>query len=245
MSKPTTHIHTFDKNRAPSCCSTEQKTQNKTTEEAFETHEHDHDHNHSGWKSYALAGVSFVLLLAGLTMTHLFQATFFTGWVKVVWYIAAYAPVGVPVMIEAWHSLRSGELFTEFFLMCIATIGAFSIGEYPEGVAVMLFYAIGELFQSAAVSRAKNNIRELLDIRPKTAFVLRENGYHEVHPEEVNIGNQIQIRVGENIPLDGVLLSDQAILNMAAITGEGMPVTISTKQEVLARIDKSRSCNRC
>ena len=99
------------------------------------------------------------------------------------------------------------EVFNEFFLMTIATIGAFIIGEYPEGVAVMLFYSVGELFQGAAVKRAKNNIKALLDVRPKEANVFRNGDYTSVSPEDVKIGEKIQIRVGEKIPLDGVLLS--------------------------------------
>ena len=119
------------------------------------------------WKAYIPAIISFVFLVTGLAAEHIFELEFFEGWLKILWYTAAYFPVGLPVMKEAWEALRKGEVFTEFFLMSIATIGAFAIGEYPEGVAVMLFYAIGELFQSAAVKRAKGNIKALLDVRPK------------------------------------------------------------------------------
>jgi Cd2+/Zn2+-exporting ATPase len=118
--------------------------------------------------------------------------------------------------------------------MSIATIGAFYIGEYPEGVTVMLFYAIGELFQSAAVSKAKGNIQELLDVRPKVATVFRNNNYATINPEEVIVGEKIQIRVGEKVPLDGKLLSKQASLNRAALTGESKPATLLTGESVLA-----------
>jgi len=118
--------------------------------------------------------------------------------------------------------------------MSIATIGAFIIGEYPEGVAVMLFYAVGELFQNAAVNRAKGNIKALLDVRPKEANVFRDGDYVSVSPEAVNIGEKIQIRVGEKIPLDGILLSEKASLNTAALTGESKPDSIQKEAKVYA-----------
>jgi len=118
--------------------------------------------------------------------------------------------------------------------MSIATIGAFAIGEYPEGVAVMLFYAIGELFQTAAVKRAKNNIKALLDVRPQTANVLRNDSYETVNPETVQIGETIQVKVGEKIPLDGVLLSKKAALNTAALTGESKPQNVMNGEKVMA-----------
>ena len=95
--------------------------------------------------------------------------------------------------------------------MSIATLGAFAIGEYPEGVAVMLFYAVGELFQNAAVNRAKRNIKALLDVRPNEALVYRNNDFISVNPETVEIGEKIQVRVGEKVPLDGILLSDKGL----------------------------------
>ena len=118
--------------------------------------------------------------------------------------------------------------------MSIATLGAFAIGEYPEGVAVMLFYAVGELFQNAAVKRAKGNIKALLDVRPNEAVVYRNGDYVSVNPETVEIGEKIQVRVGEKIPLDGKLLSEKASVNTAAITGESKPDTIAKGDKVFA-----------
>jgi Cd2+/Zn2+-exporting ATPase len=218
------------------CCSLEEKI-NAKSEAHHEGDGHDHSHDHEGglsWKAYLPALISLILLLSGLAMEHLLEAAFFKGWVKIIWYAVAYVPVGLSVIKEAWEALRKGEIFTEFFLMSIATIGAFAIGEYPEGVAVMLFYAIGELFQSAAVKRAKNNIKALLDVRPKTANVLRNGNYETVDPETVQIGETIQIRVGEKIPLDGTLLSKKATLNTAALTGESKPATILKGENVMA-----------
>jgi Cd2+/Zn2+-exporting ATPase len=118
--------------------------------------------------------------------------------------------------------------------MSIATLGAFAIGEYPEGVAVMLFYAVGELFQNAAVNRAKGNIKALLDARPDEALVYRNEDFVSVNPETVEIGERIQVRVGEKIPLDGILLSEKASLNTAAITGESKPDTIAKSEKIYA-----------
>ncbi len=194
-----------------------------------------HNHgNESGWKAYFPAYISFVLLLLGLAFEHLFKLSFFTGWIQVIWYLAAYLPVAFPVFREAWETLKKGEVFTEFFLMSVATIGAFSIGQYPEGVAVMLFYAVGELFQAAAVRKAKNNITALLDVRPKIAWVSRNFAWTKVNPEQVNIGEKIQVKVGEKIPLDGKLISEKASLNTAAITGESKPQSLFEGDKVLA-----------
>ena len=171
-----------------------------------EQHSHDDGHNHdhgdsSSFKTYIPAIISFTMLIIGIVSDY-FDILFFKDWVRISWYSIAYLPVGFPVVKEGWESIKRGDVFTEFFLMSIATIGAFIIGEYPEGVAVMLFYAVGELFQSAAVNRAKGNIKALLDVRPKEANVFRDGNYKSVSPEEVNIGEKIQIRVGEKTPLD-------------------------------------------
>ncbi|MDT0554516.1 heavy metal translocating P-type ATPase [Patiriisocius hiemis] len=202
-----------------------------------EQHSHDDGHDHgdgSAFKTYIPAIISFVMLIVGIAVDYFDAIPQFEGWIRVVWYTLAYIPVGFPVIKEGWKSLIKGDVFTEFFLMSIATIGAFVIGEYPEGVAVMLFYAVGELFQNAAVNRAKGNIKALLDVRPKEANVFRNDDYISVSPEDVNIGEKIQIRVGEKIPLDGVLLSEKAALNTAALTGESKPTSILTGEKVYA-----------
>ena len=202
-----------------------------------EQHSHDDGHDHgngSAFKTYIPALISFVMLIVGIAVDYFDAIPQFEGWIRVVWYTLAYIPVGFPVIKEGWKSLIKGDVFTEFFLMSIATIGAFIIGEYPEGVAVMLFYAVGELFQNAAVNRAKGNIKALLDVRPKEANVFRDGDYVSVSPEAVNIGEKIQIRVGEKIPLDGILLSEKASLNTAALTGESKPDSIQKEAKVYA-----------
>ena len=203
-------------------------------------HSHDDGHNHSStekvskFRTYLPAIFSFVMLIAGIAVDFFDAFPFFKGWVRIIWYVLAYIPVGFPVIIEGWKSIKNGDYFTEFLLMSIATLGAFAIGEYPEGVAVMLFYAVGELFQSAAVKKAKGNIKALLDVRPNEALVYRKNDFGSVNPETVKVGEKIQVRVGEKIPLDGKLLSEKASLNTAAITGESKPDTITKEDKVFA-----------
>ena len=200
-------------------------------------HNQDDGHNHNGktsnLKVYIPSIISFIMLLVGIALDY-FDVTFFKDWMRIIWYGIAYLPVGLPVVKEGWESIKKGDVFTEFFLMSIATLGAFAIGEYPEGVAVMLFYAVGELFQNSAVNRAKNNIKALLDVRPKEANVFRDGEVLRVNPETVAIGEKIQIRVGEKIPLDGILISAKASLNTAALTGESKPDTISKGANVFA-----------
>jgi len=188
----------------------------------------------SNFKIYLPAIFSFLMLVAGLVVDNFFGFALFTGWVRVIWYGIAYLPVGAPVVIKGLKNIFQGQFFTEFFLMSIATIGAFAIGEYAEGVAVMLFYSIGELFQDAAVSRAKSNIKALLEVRPDIASVWRENKYKTVHPEEVEVGEKILVKVGEKIPLDGILISEKARLNTSALTGESKPKHIKKGEIVLS-----------
>src|SRR5690606_18459608 len=139
-----------------------------------------------------------------------------------------------PVIKQGILLLLKGNFFSEFSLMAVATIGAFAIGEYPEGVAVMLFYSIGELFQGAAVRKAKGNIRALLDQRSSISMVHDGSKFVAMKPEEVNVGSRIQVKVGEKLSLDGVLKSESASMNTSAITGESVPKTIRIGEKVYA-----------
>lgn len=183
---------------------------------------------------WVMAGISFVLLAVGLVLDFFVKPEWFSDSIRLTWYAVAYGPVGIPVIIKGIKLAFRGEVFTEFFLMGIATIGAFYIGEYPEGVAVMLFYAVGELFQGAAVNRAKRSIKALLDVRPDTALVLRNGSYITVDPTDVKVDETIQIKAGERVPLDGVMLSEGSSFNTAALTGESKPSTIDKGETVLA-----------
>lgn len=202
-----------------------------------------HDHSHGSkneeaqsWinNEWLVAIASFVLLGLGLILDTWIKPIWFTQTIRFVWYGVAYLPVGAPVVVKGIKLAFKGEIFTEFLLMGIATIGAFYIGEYPEGVAVMLFYAVGELFQGAAVNRAKRSIKALLDVRPDSASVLRNGNFVSVDPTQVKVNETIQIKVGERVPLDGEMLTEGSSFNTAALTGESKPSSIEKGETVLA-----------
>lgn len=214
------------------CCSTKPKKEHN-----HEGHDHDHSHevqDKSTLQLFLPAIVSFALLLIGITFDNFIENNWFNGWLRLVWYLVAYIPVGLPVLKEAYESIIKGDVFSEFFLMGIATIGAFAIGEYPEGVAVMLFYSVGEVFQAMAVNRAKTNIKSLLDQRPDEVTILKDGQPQTVKAEKVNIGEIIQLKSGEKLGLDGELLSEKASFNTAALTGESKPDTKTKGETVLA-----------
>ncbi|MCC9020229.1 heavy metal translocating P-type ATPase [Flavobacterium lipolyticum] len=229
------HLHKEEKikknkiNQPGSCCSHDEPVHS-------DDDGHDHGHNaDSGWfRMFLPAIISFVLLLIGIGFDQYFEQDWFSGPVRIAWYVIAYLPVGFPVLKEAYESIRKGDVFSEFFLMSIATIGAFAIGEFPEGVAVMLFYTIGENFQGLAVSRAKSNIKSLLDQRPDEVSVLENNVATKVKAADVAIGTIVQLKAGEKLGLDGELLSDSASFNTAALTGESKPDTKVKGEAVLA-----------
>lgn len=230
------HQHKYDANGKQLCCTLEEKINHKS-EKHSDDDGHNHEHSHkseSTFKMFIPAIISFTLLLIAIGFDNYFPQQWFTGWVRIGWYIVAYLPVGLPVVREAVESMRKGEIFSEFLLMGIATIGAFTIGEYPEGVAVMLFYAIGEIFQSLAVKRAKANIKSLLDQRPDEVTVLENNVAKTIKAETAKIGDIIQLKPGEKLGLDGELLSETASFNTAALTGESKPDTKSKGETVLA-----------
>lgn len=213
------------------CCPT------NPVKEENNTNGHSHDHNHGNafrFKTYIPAVVSGLMLAMGISMDYFEWEVFQNEMLRIFWYTVAYLPVGFPVLLQGFRTIRKGDFFTEFTLMSVATIGAFILGEYPEGVAVMLFYAVGELFQSAAVNKAKNNIKALLDVRPEEANVFRNNEWQTLHPEEIEIGETLQVKLGEKVPLDGILMSDSSSFNTAALTGESKPDTIRKGEMVLA-----------
>lgn len=226
------------------CCSTTPEKPDtkghKHNHEEGDGHDHDgHDHSHDSgdqtvFQMFLPAIISFVILLLGIAFDNYIKPAWFTGWVRLVWYLAAYIPVGFPVLKDAYKSIIKGDVFSEFFLMSIATIGAFAIREYPEGVAVMLFYAVGEVFQSMAVTRAKGNIKALLDQRPDEVTVMENNQPKTIKAKEAKIGDIIQLKPGEKLALDGELLSDSASFNTAALTGESKPDTKNKGEVVLA-----------
>lgn len=243
------HQHIYDEQGRQLCCNQTEKVYRQADEllsqENEHGHDHDHndddghDHDHSNMKGsiaklFLPALFSFLLLLSGIALDNWIPQDWFSGRVRIAWYVAAYIPVGVPVIKDAFKSITRGALFSEFFLMTIATLGAFSIAEYPEAVAVMLFYAIGEVFQSMAVSRAKANIKSLLDQRPDEVTLLEGDKTRTVKAASVPIGSIIQLKPGEKLGLDGELLSASASFNTAALTGESKPDTKDKGATVLA-----------
>ncbi len=204
------------------CCSNEQppKSNDKQRKSIFIEH----------WETV----LSMFLLLLGLSFDYLIHSPWFTETTRFYWYLLAYLPVALPVWRQAFKHLRKGDLFTEFFLMGIATLGAFYIGEYPEGVGVMLFYSIGEAFQHSAVQKARANIKALLDVRPESAHLIHNNSSKTVHPSKVKIGDIIRVKPGERLPMDGKLLNDKIAFDTSALTGESKPRHFKKDDTVLA-----------
>ena len=246
------HQHKYDKNGKQLCCTQQEKIYSNAGasvllkegyskddghnhEEHGEDDVHDHENsNQTTLQMFLPSIISLCLLLIAIMLDNYIKPNWFIGWVSIVWYAVAYIPVGFPVIKEAFESIRKGEIFSEFLLMSIATIGAFVIGEYPEGVAVMLFYAVGEVFQTLAVKRAKANIKTLLDQRPDEVTILENNQPKTIKAAAANIDDIIQLKAGEKLGLDGELISETASFNTAALTGESKPDTKAKGETVLA-----------
>ena len=157
-----------------------------------------------------------------------------SGWLAVVAYLIPYAIIGWDILWKAIRNILNGQIFDENFLMTIATIGAFLTGEYPEGVFVMLFYQVGELFQSYAVGKSRKSISDLMDIRPDYANIEQDGLLEEVDPEDVGIGDIIVIKSGEKIPLDGVIVEGASSLDTIALTGVSLPRVVKPGDEVIS-----------
>lgn len=192
------------------------------------THTHEHAHGASGNRNRLIArfGIGIALFLA---------ANIGEGMLSVGLFLAAYLVFGYDVLYQAICNMIKGQVFDENFLMALATVGAIAIGEMPEAVFVMLFYQVGEAFQDYAVERSRKSITSLMDIRPDYANVVETDGsIHRVSPEQVKKGTVIQVKAGEKIPLDGVVLSGWAMLDTAALTGESVPRRVDTGNTVLS-----------
>ena len=157
-----------------------------------------------------------------------------SGYLRFGLYMIPYLVIGYDILRKAWKGILNRQMFDENFLMAVATIGAIVLGEYTEGVAVMLFYQIGELFQSYAVGKSRRNISELMDIRPDYANIEGENGLEKVDPDEVEIGSIIVVQPGEKVPIDGVIVEGEASLNTSALTGESLPREAKTGDAVIS-----------
>lgn len=204
------------------------------------THEHEHEEAISWWKP----ALSLAMMLAGIVMSAMEVTWFQNQWVRFAWYALAWLPTGLGVVHEAIEEAREGEFFSEFLLMSIASIGAFAIGEYPEAVAVMALYCIGEMLQDRAVNRARGNIQSLIAFRPDHAVIVKDDERVTVEPTEVKVGDIVEIKPGERVPVDGTLTGEAAAFDTAALTGESMPRVIGKGEEVLAGMIASESVVR-
>jgi len=193
-------------------------------------HIHEDSHNHSEeFNKYHLIrfGIGIIFFIMALLLKT-------SGFTRFLLYFTSYILIGGNILLIAGRNILNGQIFDENFLMTIATIGAFAIGEYPEGVAVMLFYQIGELFQDSAVNRSRKSIAELMDIRPDYANLKTDNGSIEVRPEKVKIGDIIIVKPGEKVPLDGVVIEGESMMDTSALTGESVPRKVNLGKNVLA-----------
>ncbi|MBP5325039.1 MAG: cadmium-translocating P-type ATPase [Pseudobutyrivibrio sp.] len=154
--------------------------------------------------------------------------------VRFLLFMIPYFTVGYDILLKAFKGIKNKQVFDENFLMAIATVGAIALGEYTEGVAVMLFYQIGELFQSYAVGKSRRNISQLMDIRPDFANVMVDGALEQVDPDDVEIGSEIVVQPGEKIPIDGIVIDGNATLDTAALTGESVPRTAKVGDEVIS-----------
>lgn len=199
-------------------------------------HAHPHSHDHSQGepdikKMLLRMGLGAVIFVIGILLGAVWKVSLP---VQLAAYIVAYVILGGDVVLSALRNIIRGRVFDENFLMSLSSIGAFFIGEYPEAVAVMLFYQVGEFFQDLAVRRSRKSISDLMDIRPDTATVKRNGEVLEVSPEDVAVGEWILVKPGEKIPLDGVVLMGDSMVDTRALTGESVPKSVHPLDEVLS-----------
>ena len=184
-------------------------------------------------KEIAKGAIAFSLVVVGILL-ETFHARFFTSTISLAWYLVAYALVMSDIFFNFIRLVRKGDFFNEVTLMTTASILAFLLGLYAEAAGIMVFYFIGELFEETASGNARKNIRALLEVRPDTAYVVDGNNIIPTKPEEITVGTIIEIKTGERVPLDGILLSPKSAFNTAALTGESVPRSIDTDALVLA-----------
>ena len=228
------HVHRVNKAQQcndKKCCSLEHD------------HEHSH-HNHSGDKddehvhSHELKeggifkqNISLIIGIIGYVIAIILEDK---GSISTILFLVSYIFAGGEILMIAFRNIIKGEVFDENFLMSVATIGALAIGEYPEAVAVMIFYQIGEVFQGYAVNRSRNSITSLMNIRADYANLITENGEKKVDPEEVKVEDIIMVKPGERVPLDGIVIEGNGSLDTSALTGESMPREININEEILS-----------
>ena len=179
--------------------------------------------------------ITFVLFLILFIAEHMGQLEWLEGtvWLFAI-YLIPYGLIGYDIIYKAARNISHGQIFDENFLMMIATFGAFGVREYSEAVAVMLFYQVGELFQGYAVGKSRQSITEMMDICPEYANLEADGELKEVDPDDVEIGNIIVIKPGERIPLDGVIIEGESLIDTAALTGESVPRKAAAGDEIIS-----------
>lgn len=218
-----------------SCCSGESC---EIEHEHTHSYKHGHDHNHEDSTYMNHPITSFIRenmwLIVGVILFIVVSTIDFNINLSIILYALSYLLIGGKVLLTAIKNILRGELFDENFLMLVATVGAFAIGEYPEAIAVMLFYEIGELFQGYAVNRSRKSISSLLDIRADHANLVMGDSSKLVSPEEVHIGDYIMVKPGERVPLDGEVVEGECYLDTSALTGESVPRLVGSGEQILA-----------
>ncbi len=179
--------------------------------------------------------ISVVLLIGWILFFHFVKLPQkYEGVIQFAMYLIPYLVIGYDILRKAWKGILNRQVFDENFLMAVATIGAFALGEYLEAAAVMLFYQIGELFQSYAVGKSRKNISALMDIRPDYANIEVDGMIEQVDPDEVAVGTEILVQPGEKVPIDGIVLDGKSSLDTSALTGESVPRTVAAGEEVIS-----------
>ena len=231
------HLHEHSHSHCE-CCSHEHHHEHHHEHDHEHEHHHEHDHEHSLNKQLWLIVVTAVLLIAAVVIEKNFALP---TWQLLLVYLIPYLLIGHETLHEAWEGITNGDAFNEHFLMSVATIGALGIGflpgaetEFPEAVFVMLFFQIGELFEGYAEGRSRESIAHLMNIRPDVAHLTKCQTLCEVSPEEVAVGEIIEIRPGEKVPLDGVVIEGASALNTVALTGESLPRDVRVGDEVIS-----------
>lgn len=225
--------HTHDKNHSHNNFRGE--SHEHSSEKPHEhSHDHSHGHSHDHSNGEAVSLKENMRLIIGAIVYAIALISTEGSILSVVLFALSYVLVGGEVVLTAIKNILRGEVFDENFLMTVATLGAFFVGEFPEGVAVMLFYQIGEVFQSYAVNRSRKSITSLMNIRADYANVLKDGKEEKVNPETVNIDDVIIIKPGERVPLDGIVLDGTSFVDTSALTGESVPREVSTGEDILA-----------
>jgi Zn2+/Cd2+-exporting ATPase len=218
------HVNVIDKDKDKN------ETHHHEHGHSHDHNHHDHDHSHGeGGNRKEVIKLSIGAILFGIAI-----AFEFSFGMELVLYLTSYILVGGEVVLRALRNISRGQVFDENFLMTIATFGAFAIREFPEGVAVMLFYQIGEMFQGIAVNKSRKSIADLMDIRPDFANLKIGNDLKRVSPDEVEIGDIIIVKPGEKVPLDGIVIEGKSMLDTSALTGESLPREVEKGNDVLA-----------